>query len=87
MDSKTFQKLRKRKLIDIDSEVVVVHQVKDFGSSTFEKEDIYNVVKINNNELIGTSTIEGSELSFTSDQITMIDGMAPKRLCEAYRIR
>lgn len=87
MDDKTYNKLRKKKLLDIDSEVSVIHQVKDFGSSTFDKEDIYNVVEINNNKLIGTSTIDGSELVFTPEQITMIDGMAPKRLCEAYRIK
>ncbi len=87
MDNKVYEKLRNKKLIDIDSEVSVVHTVKDFGQSTFDKEDMYNVVGINKNKLLGTSTVDGSELSFTPEQITMIDGMEPKRLCDAYKIK
>lgn len=87
MDNKTYEKLRSKKLIDIDSEVSVIHSVKDFGQSTFDKEDMYNVVGINNNKILGTSTVDGTELSFTPNQITMIDGMEPKRLCDAYKIK
>ena len=42
---------------------------------------------IHKNKLLGTSTVDGSELSFTPEQITMIDGMEPKRLCNAYKIK
>ena len=54
MDNKVYEKLRNKKLIDIDSEVSVVHTVKDFGQSTFDKDDMYNVVGINKNKLLGT---------------------------------
>ena len=87
MDNKTYEKLRSKKLIDIDSEVSVIHSVKDFGQSTFDKEDMSNVVSINNNKILGTSTVDGTKLSFTPNQITMIDGMEPKRLCDAYKIK
>lgn len=87
MEKVIYDKLVKKKLIKLESEVKVTRTAKDFGSSNFETEDFYNVTKIQGTQLTGTSVINGKELKFNHEQIIAIDGMSPKRLCEAFKIK
>ena len=87
MDKQTVKKLIKKKLLAIDTEVEVKHLVKDFGDSNMEKNSSFNIVGITDDMFVGTSTEDGSELRFSPEQIVAIDGMSPKRLCDAFKIK
>tara|TARA_B100000989_G_scaffold187470_1_gene141045 strand:- start:488 stop:751 length:264 start_codon:yes stop_codon:yes gene_type:complete len=87
MDKQTVKKLIKKKLLAIDTEVEVKHLVKDFGDSNMEKSSSFNIVGITDDKFVGTSTEDGSELRFNPEQIVAIDGMSPKRLCDAFKIK
>lgn len=87
MDKQTVKKLIKKKLLAIDTEVEVKHLVKDFGDSNMEKNSSFNIVGITDDKFVGTSTEDGSELRFSPEQIVAIDGMSPKRLCDAFKIK
>ena len=87
MEKTLFDKLVKKQLITLQSEVEVKRVAKDFGSSNFETQDFYNITDIKGTRLTGTSVINGKELKFGIEQIVAIDGMSPKRLCEAFKIK
>lgn len=81
------KKLIRRKLLALDTEVLVRHKVKDFGDSYMDHDDFYNVIEVKENELVGSSCVDGSKLSFGFDQVLKVDGMTPKRLCDAFKIK
>jgi len=81
------KKLIRRKLLTLDTEVLVRHKVKDFGESYMDQDDFYNVIDIKENKLVGSSVVDGSTLSFGYDQVITVDGMTPKRLCDAFKIK
>jgi hypothetical protein len=87
MDKKLAEIFVKRKLIKLDTEVEVEHTVQEFGGSTFDKLDFYNVTHVDGTQFKGTSTVDGEELNFDYNQIVTIDGMSPKRLSQAFGIK
>ena len=87
MDKKLAEVFVKRRLITVDTEVEVEHSVQEFGGSSFDKLDLYNVTEVNGTDFIGTSTVDGKELDFNYQQIVTIDGMSPQRLSQAFGIK
>ncbi len=87
MDKHIAKKLIKKKLIAVDTEVAVVHTVRDFGDSNMEVTGSFNITGLNEDKFTGTSTVDGTEIEFGPSQIVAIDGMSPQRLCQAFKIK
>jgi hypothetical protein len=76
-----------KQLIKLDTEVEIEHSVTEFGGSTFDKLDFYNITEINGINFKGTSIVDGKELVFDYQKIVTIDGMSPSRLSQAFGIK
>ena len=87
MDKNIAKKLIKKKLIAVDTEVAVIHTVRDFGDSNMEVTGSFNITVLTEDKFTGTSTVDGHEIEFDPSQIVAIDGMSPQRLCQSFKIK
>ena len=85
MDKHIAKKLINKKLIAVDTEVAVVHTVRDFGDSNMEVTGSFNITGLNEDKFTGTSTVDGTEIEF-GPQIVAIDGIC-QRLCRIFKIK
>ena len=91
MNKKLGDIMVQRNILTVDTEIEAYHRVTEFGGSYFDQLDFFTINSINK---MGEETyfhvrsnIDGKWYDFTYSSIVTIDGMAPERIANAFKIK
>ena len=91
MNKKLGDIMVQRNILTVDTEIEAWHKVPEFGGGDFDKLDFFTVNSIDKRDgetcFHARSNIDGKWHDFTYSNIVTIDGMAPERIANAFRIK